>query len=73
MFGMDTDVVCCDCRDLAAIGRINGGGSARHACDCRDLAAIGRINGGGSARHVVTAGILLSLDVSMVVGRPGML
>ena len=48
---MDTDIVCCDCRDLAAIGRISAGGSARHA---------------------VTAVILLPLDVSVLVGRPGM-
>lgn len=28
---MGTDIVCCDCRDLAAIGRASGGGSTRHA------------------------------------------
>ena len=25
---MDTDVVCCDCRDLAAIGCVSGSGLA---------------------------------------------
>ena len=48
---MDTDIVYCDCRDLAAIGHVSGSDDV--CCDCRDLAAIGHVSGSGSVSLVV--------------------
>ena len=56
---MDTDVVYCDCRDLAAIGRVSGSGSASL------VVWLGWI----LTSSTMTAGILLPLDVSVAVGR----